>query len=215
MGKRRRRTGNPLRGVNEELTTEQTQQRGRKGERLLKLEEGERWPDIWPSGCDLVHCLTMDTPEQRPCVSAHSKTHTLKKTCTKIKIKKNKTIIIKMRLQLYKMTVSMTVILKTAAYQSTCAKTGSRAHWMKTPFRATLNLNNVSGVCAGATSWPFHPSVEATNHNFSFHLTDVTLTHWPKSSQRWRVLLLTFESLSFLLCYFMYWPFMYSMDSLV
>lgn len=45
---------------------------------------------------------------------------------------------------------------------------------MKTPFTLTLNLNNESGVCAGATSWPFHPSVEVTDHSLSFHLTDVT-----------------------------------------
>lgn len=45
---------------------------------------------------------------------------------------------------------------------------------MKPPFTVTLNLNNESGVCAGATSWPFHPSVEVTNHSLSFHLTDVT-----------------------------------------
>lgn len=46
---------------------------------------------------------------------------------------------------------------------------------MKSPFSVTLNLNNESGVWAGATSWPFHPSVEATNRSLSFHLTDVTL----------------------------------------
>ncbi len=46
---------------------------------------------------------------------------------------------------------------------------------MKTPFSVTLNLNNEPGVCAGATSWPFYPSVEATNRSLSFHLTDVTL----------------------------------------
>lgn len=45
---------------------------------------------------------------------------------------------------------------------------------MKPPFTVTLNLNNESGVCAGATSWPFHPSEEVTNHSLSFHLTDVT-----------------------------------------
>lgn len=45
---------------------------------------------------------------------------------------------------------------------------------MKTPFTLTLNLNNESGVCAGATSWPFHPSLEVTDHSLSFHLTDVT-----------------------------------------
>lgn len=41
-------------------------------------------------------------------------------------------------------------------------KTGTQrkkhwAVWMKTLFSVTLNLNNESGVCAGATSWPFHP----------------------------------------------------------
>lgn len=45
---------------------------------------------------------------------------------------------------------------------------------MKPPFTVTLNLNNESGVCAGATSWPFGPSVEVTDHSLSFHLTDVT-----------------------------------------
>lgn len=52
--------------------------------------------------------------------------------------------------------------------------TGTSDNWMKPPFTVTLNLNNESGVCAGATSWPFHPSVEVTNHNLSFHLTDET-----------------------------------------
>lgn len=51
---------------------------------------------------------------------------------------------------------------------------GTSDKWMKPPFTVTLNLNNESGVCAGATSWPFLPSVEVTNHSLSFHLTDVT-----------------------------------------
>lgn len=51
---------------------------------------------------------------------------------------------------------------------------GTSDNWMKPPLTVTLNLNNESGVCAGATSWPSHPSVEVTNHSLSFHPTDVT-----------------------------------------
>lgn len=78
---------------------------------------------------------------------------------------------------------------------------------MKTPFSVTLNLNNESGVCAGATSWPFHSSMEAANHNVSFHLTDVTPTTppWPRNSPQWQ--LFTTKSLTCrsLLWYFAHW----------
>ncbi len=48
---------------------------GREGGRLLEVEEGKHCPDIWPSGCDLVHCLRgqrVDTPEHLPRVSIYT-----------------------------------------------------------------------------------------------------------------------------------------------
>lgn len=89
----------------------------------------------------------------------------------------------------------ITTLLETADYQ----RREGWAKWMRTTFSVTLNLNNESGVCAGATSWPFYPSVEATTRSLSFHLTDDD-PRWPKNSQQWRGFMSTthfwiFESL--------------------
>lgn len=141
-------------------------------------ERGHTWANAM---CEHIQYLKWPLKDTLQLIILHQRaTHALPSPHLKLI---NKIDIISLKLQQHDINVScrqrqcfplITNLSKTA----TCQRTEGWANWMKTPFNVTLNLNNESGVYAGATSWPFHPSVEATTRSLSFHLTDVTsMTH--------------------------------------